>query len=66
MGKVKLYDTSIPRSQIVAEREAEYVSQSPANKLNRLFALIRLSVKMNGGKPLKVPQGKGLIISRQK
>jgi len=66
MGKLKIYDTSIPRSQIVAEREAEYLSQSPANKLKRLFTLIRLSVKMNGGKPLKEPQGKGLVISRQK
>ena len=65
MGKVKIYDTSIPRAQIVAERESEYLSQSPQEKLSRLFALIRLSVKMNGGNPLKQPQGKGLIISRK-
>ena len=66
MGKLKLYDTSIPRSQIVAERDTEYLSQSPREKLNRLFNLIHLSIKMNGGKPLKEPQGKGLIISRKK
>lgn len=65
MGKVKIYDTSTPRAQIVAEREAEYLSQSPKEKLSRLFALIRLSVKMNGGNPLKEPQAKGLVISRK-
>jgi hypothetical protein len=66
MGKLKLYDTSIPRSLIVAEREAIYVALSPEDKFLQLLALIRLSVAMNGGKPLKLPQGKGIVISREK
>jgi hypothetical protein len=66
MGTLKIYDTYIPRSQIVAEREAEYLSQPPEVKLKRLLALIRLSIAMNGGKPLKLPQGKGLVISQKK
>lgn len=66
MGKLKLYDTSTPRLQIVAEREAEYLSKSPEEKFRQLLSLIRLSIKLNGGQPLKEPQGKGLVISRKK
>lgn len=66
MGKVKIYDTSIPRSLIVAERESEYLSKSPEEKFHQLLSLIRLSIKLNNGQPIKQPQGKGLVISRKK
>ena len=66
MNRLKIYDSSIPREQIIAEREAQYLVNSPKDKLERLFSLINISVSMNGGKPLKHPQGKGLIISRKK
>ncbi len=66
MGKLKLYDTSIPRDLIVQERAEAYQSLAPRQKLDQLMALIRLSIALNGGRPLKQPQGKGLIISRNK
>jgi hypothetical protein len=64
MGKFKLYDSSIPREIIAEERATLYLSKSPREKWNELLALIRLSVSLNGGQPLKKPQGKGLIIQK--
>ena len=46
------------------ERSRRFVNLSTTEKLNELFALIDLSVKLNGGKPLKVPQGKGLVLKK--
>jgi hypothetical protein len=66
MGKLKLYDTSIPRDLIVRERIEAYQSLSSQKKILQLLSLIRLSVSLNGGRPIKEPQGKGLVISRKK
>lgn len=65
MGKLKIYDLSTPSEQIVREREVAYLALSPKEKLLQLISLIHLSVSLNGGKPLKQPQGKGLVISRK-
>ena len=46
------------------ERSKRFISLSTTDKLNELFALIDLSVKLNGGKPLKTPQGKGLVLRK--
>ena len=46
------------------ERSKRFVSLSTTDKLNELFALIDLSVKLNGGKSLKVLQGKGLVLRK--
>ncbi|MBS1586264.1 MAG: hypothetical protein JSS82_12040 [Bacteroidetes bacterium] len=64
MGKLKLYDTGTPREQIVKERDERYLKQSPAEKFHSLLHLISTAIAMNGGQPLKQPQGKGLIISK--
>jgi hypothetical protein len=64
MGKLKLYDTSMPPGQIVRERDVAYLTLSPKEKFLQLLALIHLSTALNGGWPLKQPQGKGLVISR--
>lgn len=66
MSRLKIYDTSTPREAIEAERERHFVECSPQEKLEHLFALIGTAQAMNGGKPLKKPKGKGLIISRKK
>ena len=66
MGKLKLYDTSLPPEHIAREREMAYLSLSSLRKFQQLLALIRVSVALNGGKPVKVPQGKGLVISRHR
>lgn len=50
--------------QIELERRQRFVNLSTPQKLNELFALIDLSVKLNGGKPLKEPQGLGLVIKK--
>lgn len=50
--------------QIELERRQRFVNLSTTEKLNELFALIDLSVKLNGGKPLKEPQGLGLVIKK--
>lgn len=64
MGKLKLYGASIPPEQIVRERDVAYLALSPKDKFLQLLALIHLSISLNGGRPLKQPQGKGLVISR--
>jgi hypothetical protein len=46
------------------ERSKIFLNLSTTEKLNELFALIDLSVKLNGGKPLKMPQGKGLVLRK--
>lgn len=64
MGSLKLYDTNISRASIVAEREYAYLNRSSEQKFLALLNLNRISVQMNGGNPLKKPQGLGLIISK--
>lgn len=64
MGKLKLYDTSIPRELIAQERESVYLSRSPEQRFLSVLHLNHISVATNGGKPLKSPQGKGLVIRK--
>jgi len=64
MGKLKLYDINTPRETIVEERDAIYLSRTPEQRFFSVLQLNNISVTMNGGKPLKSPQGKGLVISK--
>ncbi len=64
MGRLKIYDISIPRETILAERETLYLSKSAEQKIFTLLQLNRTAVQLNGGKPLKQPQGKGLLIRK--
>ena len=66
MGRLKIYDQNISRESIVAEREAAYLNRSAEQKFHALLNLNRISVQMNGGNPLKEPQGKGIIIRKAK
>ena len=63
MGRLIIRDNPDTFQQDL-ERSKRFVSLSTTEKLNELFALIDLSVKLNGGKPLKVPQGKGLVLKK--
>lgn len=65
MGKLKLYDLNIPRKTIAEERESVYLSHTAAQRFFSVLQLNQLSVAMNGGNPLKSPQGKGIIICKQ-
>ena len=64
MGKLKLYDVNTPREIIVQERDAIYLSRTPEQRFFSVLQLNYISVTMNGGKPLKSPQGKGLVIRK--
>ena len=64
MGRLKLYDINISRASIVAEREHAYLNRSSEQKFLALLNLNRISVQLNGGNPLKKPQGLGIIISK--
>ena len=64
MGSLKLYDINIPRESIIALRESIYLNRFSESKIYTLLNLIRISVQLNGGNPLKKPQGKGLIIRK--
>ena len=63
MGKLILRNIADTQSQDL-ERAKRFMNLDTTSKLNELFALIDLSVKLNGGKPLKTPQGKGLILKK--
>ena len=65
MGRLKIYDQSKTKEEIQVEREQEFLNLRPSEKFFRLLKLNKLAVTMNGGKPLKVPQGKGLIIKKK-
>ena len=64
MGNLKLYDINIPREQIELERERVFLNKSVEKKIYSLLNLIKISVNLNGGLPLKRPEGKGLIIRK--
>ena len=64
MGRLKIYDTDTPRESILAEREALYLSKSAEQKIYALLQLNHVAVQLNGGKPLKQPQGKGIVIKK--
>ena len=63
MGRLIIRDNPDTFQQDL-ERSKRFVNLSTTEKLNELFALIDLSVKLNGGKPLKTPQGKGLVLRK--
>lgn len=64
MGKLTLYDITIPREAIIEERENIYLSRTPEQRFFGVLQLNHISVTMNGGQPLKLPQGKGIIIRK--
>ncbi|WP_316825226.1 hypothetical protein [Pedobacter miscanthi] len=64
MGKLKLYDITIPRETIFEERDVVYLSLTPEQRFFGVLQLNQISVTINGGKPLKFPQGKGLVIRK--
>ncbi|MFC3563541.1 hypothetical protein [Pedobacter jamesrossensis] len=49
MGKLTLYDTSIPRETIVEERENLYLSRTVEQHFFGVLQLNYISVRMNGG-----------------
>ena len=64
MGKLTLYDISIPRETIIEARENLYLNRTPEQCFFNVLQLNHISVIMNGGKPLKSPQGKGIVIRK--
>jgi len=63
MGKVVFHNNPDPEQQDL-ERSLRYAELPFAEKLKELFALIDLAVKRNGDRPLKAPQGKGIVIRK--
>jgi hypothetical protein len=63
MGKIIFRDIANIESQDY-DRAVRFMNLDTTSKLNELFALIDLSVKLNNGKPLKTPQGKGLVLKK--
>jgi hypothetical protein len=64
MGKLVLYDITMPRETIAEERANIYLSRTPEQRFFGVLQLNHISVTMNGGQPLKSPQGKGIIIRK--
>lgn len=64
MGYLKLHDLILSRDSIAEEREQVYLKLSPAERFFKTIQLLKLSIAMNGGKPIKYPQAKGIVIKR--
>jgi hypothetical protein len=64
MGKLTLYDVTMPRETIAEERANIYLIRTPEQRFFGVLQLNHISVTMNGGKPLKSPQAKGLVIRK--
>ncbi len=65
MGGVFLHENPDPEKQAL-ERALAFNALSDTDKIKRLLTINALAVKLNGGKPLKQPQGKGIIIRKPK
>jgi len=63
MGKVILHNNPDPERNN-CDRSRRFQQLSTEEKLTALFNLNALAVAFNGGKPIKVPQGKGMVISK--
>lgn len=63
MSRLILHDNPDPEAQALA-RARRFMALSTDEKMKQLFALIRLSIAMNEGKPLREPQGKGFILRK--
>lgn len=63
MGKLFLHANPDP-DQIALKRAEKFRDLSTEEKLKSLFSLIQLSIALNNNKPIKKPQGKGLIITK--
>ncbi len=64
MGSLKLYDKNLTYEAIASQREQAFLALPPEKKIQMLLNLNRNAVALNGGKPLKTPQGKGIIIKK--
>jgi len=64
MGRLKIYNSDIGKEEIERSREVKFLSLSAEDRFFELIKLNELAVLMNGGKPLKVPQGKGIVIRK--
>ena len=66
MGKLKLYDTSIPQELIADERNRLHLAKTPQEKWDDLIDLIHLSISLNGVRPIKELQGKVIVLRKLK
>jgi hypothetical protein len=65
MGKL-IFNTDPDVEKSNLERAKKILNLPVEEKLNSLFSLIRLSVILNNGQPLKKPQGKGILITKSR
>lgn len=65
MGKILIHEHPDPAG-IARRRAGEWMALTAEEQWRRLFQLIRLSIQLNGGKPLKEPRGNGLVIRKPK
>jgi hypothetical protein len=65
MGHLILHSNPNPEKQEM-ERAKRFMALSSAEKWNATFSLIYLTMRLNNGKPLKTPQGKGVVLRKIK
>ena len=61
---LRIHDLSKSREELELERMMAFAALSCEEKIRRTLVLMNVARKFNGGKPLKEPQGKGIIIRK--
>jgi hypothetical protein len=64
MNRVRIHDSSKTIADIELERALRYKNLPCDERLQELFDLINLTVTLNNGAPIKLPQGKGVVLKK--
>lgn len=64
MSRLRIHDLSKSREEIELERAREFAALDDTEKFRRWLVLMNAARKINGGKPLKTPQGKGHVFKK--
>lgn len=65
MAKIILNSPGISREEIEERRFFENLALSPEQRIKKMFELMALSAMFKKG-PLKMPQRKGIVLTRKK
>jgi hypothetical protein len=64
MDRLHIHDLSKSREEIALERSLRFAALDGTEKFRQWLTLMNVARKINGGKPLKAPQGKGYVFKK--
>lgn len=64
MDRLRVHDLSKSREEIALERHLRFAALSDTGKFREWLVLMNVARKINKGKPLKAPMGKGYVFKK--